>query len=130
MVVQKEKLFPDFSAYIGEILRAQGVADYDLKRLSEISSQRLANYRAVVLPSGQWKPEQVKKVKAYVERGGSLIAFLPEREVAVGLGVEMFPLTKQRQTAQINGQSVNTSVKEVRIKEVRKKSYFGVHRGF
>ncbi|MEW5979111.1 MAG: hypothetical protein AB1898_25225 [Acidobacteriota bacterium] len=87
LVLKKERTFPDLAPYITELLRAEGIVDYELKRFSELSPGQLGSYRLLILSAGSWSTGQMQEVKAQVEAGGNAILFLPGQEA-----VEVFGL--------------------------------------
>ena len=71
-----------YGSYLGEILRAEGIRDYEVRSLSTLSSGLLAGRAVVVL--GECAPDssQIAMLDSFVTNGGGLVAMRP----AAGLG--------------------------------------------
>lgn len=88
LIVQQNEGVRDFSAYIAEILLAEGLVEHELKRLAELSPDNLGKYRVAILPSGTYTNDQLDRIESYVKSGGHLISFLPPPNLSTRLGLE------------------------------------------
>ncbi len=99
-----------FGAYLGEILRAEGLNEYDQVDLSNVTSGKLSAYPVVVLTETTLTAAQATLFSGYVSAGGNLIAMRPDPQITgvFGLGTQAgTPLNngylKISSTATING---------------------------
>ncbi len=92
LIIQQDKGIRDFSAYIAEILLAEGLVEHELKHLSQLSPGDLAKYRVAILPSGSYTSDQLDQIESYVKSGGNLVSFLPEPSLSQRLGLEAGPV--------------------------------------
>ncbi len=88
LIVQQNEGVRDFSAYIAEILLAEGLVEHELKRLAELSPGDLGKYRVAILPPGSYTSDQLDRIDSYVKSGGHLISFLPQPSLSKRLGLE------------------------------------------
>ncbi len=91
LIVQQNEGVRDFSAYIAEILLAEGLVEHDLKRLAELAPGDLGKYRVAILPSGSYTDDQLDRIESYVKSGGHLVSFLPQPNLGKRLGLEAGP---------------------------------------
>ena len=97
LIVQQNKGVRDFSAYIAEILLAEGLVEHELKRLAELSPGDLGKYRVAILPSRSYTSDQLDQIESYVKSGGHLVSFLPQPSLSTRLGLEAgSELTEER----------------------------------
>ncbi|HET8705586.1 MAG TPA: hypothetical protein VFM46_04705, partial [Pseudomonadales bacterium] len=101
-----------FGNYLGEILRAEGLNEYDQADLSSISSTQLAQYTVVILADTTLTSAQATTFSNYVNAGGRLIAMHPDPQLAAVFGLGASAGTQQTDgylkispTAQINGET-------------------------
>ena len=87
LIVQQDKGVRDFSAYIAEILLAEGLVEHELKHLAELSPGDLGKYRVAILPSGSYASDQLDQLESYVKSGGHLVSFLPQPNLSKRLGL-------------------------------------------
>ena len=82
-----------FGAYLGEILRAEGLMSFSTIELAVLMDQPapaafLAGFELVVLTESALLPEQERAIREYVAGGGALVAMRPPRALA-----DLFGLT-------------------------------------
>jgi hypothetical protein len=66
-----------FGAYLGEILRAEGLMSFDTKDIAAIAGATLQPYPVVLLAEMTLSPATAELLKSYVASGGHLIAMRP-----------------------------------------------------
>ena len=85
-------LVPDkgFGAYAGEILKAEGFNEYDILSLNDrnLTGSSISQYDIVILTYGKLLAEDREMLSKYVNKGGNLIAFRPEREWSGMFGIK------------------------------------------
>jgi hypothetical protein len=96
-----------FGSYTGEILKAEGLNEFDLARTSDstIDLKYLRNYDVVILASGNISNRSKKVLSRYVRGGGSLVAFRPPS----GLG-ELFGFSVKGKTIEEGYIKIDTTV--------------------
>jgi len=99
-----------FGQYLGEILRAEGLNEYDQTDLSTITASQMAQYPLVVLAETSLTSAQASLFNNYVNAGGNLIAMRPDSQIAGLFGLGSLAGTPQNDgylsissTATING---------------------------
>ena len=77
-----------YGAYLGEILRAEGLNLFDQVAIAGMNASLLAQYAAVILGPGSLNAAQVSALSNYVNAGGRLLAVRPDAQIAdlFGLG--------------------------------------------
>jgi Domain of unknown function (DUF4082)/Bacterial Ig-like domain len=76
-----------FSLYTAEILRAEGITSFATTNLSLVTASTLAGYDAVVLGATPLTATQVTMFTTWVQGGGRLITFRPDKQLAGFLGL-------------------------------------------
>lgn len=76
-----------FGAYLGEILRAEGLNAFRTAHLERLDRATLAQFAAVILSAGPLNPDEVALLEEYVTAGGTLIAIRPDSRLADLCGV-------------------------------------------
>jgi hypothetical protein len=77
-----------FGAYLPEILRAEGLNEFDVADVGALSPQLLAGHGVVVLGSAPGlNSAQVATLTAWVQGGGDLVAMRPSKNLAPLLGL-------------------------------------------
>lgn len=76
-----------FTKYYAEILRAEGLNEFEVKDISQVSSWSLNNYDVVLLGEMPLSSSQVSMFSSYVSDGGNLIAMRPDKKLAALLGL-------------------------------------------
>lgn len=76
-----------FSNYYTEILRNEGLNDFNVIDISSVSATTLANYDVVVLGETALTSGQVTTFSDWVNGGGNLIAMRPDKKLASLLGL-------------------------------------------
>ena len=77
-----------FSRYYGEILSAEGLNEYLVTDISNVTSTTLANYDVVILSDMSLTSAQVTMLTNWVNGGGKLIAMHPDKQLAGLLGTD------------------------------------------
>ncbi|MCS6881939.1 MAG: hypothetical protein RMK84_06775 [Oscillochloridaceae bacterium] len=78
---------PDFSPYLIEILRTEGLTTLRSAPLEQVGAAELAGFSVVVLAPGPVRNDQVALLRAYVGRGGALVGIRPDAKLASLFGV-------------------------------------------
>lgn len=100
-----------YGAYLGEILRAEGLNLFDQVAINGMNASLLAQYSAVILGPGSLTPTQAADLRAYVNNGGRLLAVRPDTQIVdlFGLGTNAGGLSdgylKISATASFDGSS-------------------------
>lgn len=77
-----------FSAYLQEILNAEGIKDYEIRPLSDLTGGALlTGRRAVILGESNPSAAQITALDTFVSAGGGLIAMRPAASLDTLLGV-------------------------------------------
>jgi FlgD Ig-like domain len=76
-----------FGGYLPEILRAEGLNEFDVADVSALSPQLLASHGVVVLGPTDLSGAQVATLTTWVQGGGDLIAMRPSTSLAPLLGL-------------------------------------------
>lgn len=77
-----------FGAYLGEILRAEGLNCFEAACLADLDEETLPAFDIVLLAEGPLDARSVELLEAYVAGGGRLVAMRPDRRLAGLLGLE------------------------------------------
>ena len=80
-----------FSRYYAEILRAQGLNEFRVSDLSNVTPGELNAYDVVILGETGLSGGQVTMFSEWVQQGGNLIAMRPDPQLAGLLGLEATP---------------------------------------
>lgn len=78
---------PNFAAFLGEILRAEGVLGFVETSLAGFDWAALRSEQTVLLGEGTLSLEEAGRLHAHIERGGGLIALRPHFLLADVLGL-------------------------------------------
>ena len=76
-----------FSRYYAEILRSEGLNEFNVTDLSNVNAAMLANYDVVILGQSALSGAQVTTLTNWVQGGGNLIAMRPDPQLAGLLGL-------------------------------------------
>ena len=76
-----------FSKYAAEILRAEGLNEFDVSDISLVTPALLNNYDVVVLGEMTISAGDVTNLTNWVNAGGTLIAFKPDAQLATLMGI-------------------------------------------
>ncbi len=76
-----------FSRYYAEILRAEGLNEFNVTDLSNVDAATLDAYDVVILGETSLSAGQVQTLSDWVTGGGNLIAMRPDPQLAVLLGL-------------------------------------------
>jgi hypothetical protein len=79
-----------FGNYYAEILRAEGLNEFDVADVGSLSEQTLVGHPVVVLAQTTLSPGQAALLDSWVQDGGNLIAMRPDAKLAglLGLGAD------------------------------------------
>ena len=77
----------DFGRYLPEILRAEGLNEFDVASAGQLSAPLLAGHGVVVLGPTALNGAQVATLTAWVQGGGGLVAIRPDKSLAGLLGL-------------------------------------------
>lgn len=94
-----------YDTYLAEMLRAEGINYFDVKDISSLSAAILANYKLVLLGKAALSSGQVTTLTNWVNAGGNLIAFQPDKQLSGLLG-----LSDKSQTLSEGYLKVNSTV--------------------
>ena len=78
LVVVNSAATNKFGAYLGEMLRAEGLNAYDVKELSALTAGDLSSHDVTILPSTPLTTAQATLFTNHVAGGGRLIAMRPD----------------------------------------------------
>ena len=76
-----------FSRYYSEILSAEGLNEYTVADIANVSASTLSNYDVVILGEMALNSGQVTMLTNWVNGGGHLIAMRPDQQLASLLGL-------------------------------------------
>lgn len=76
-----------FTKYYPEILKAEGLNEFDTADVSTVSASTLNNYDVVLLGEMSLTSTQVSTMTTWVNNGGNLIAMKPDKQLASLLGL-------------------------------------------
>ena len=76
-----------FGSYLPEILRGEGLNEFDVADIGSVGPQTLAAHQVVVLGRTSLSDAQVAMFSAWVQGGGNLVAMRPDRKLAGLLGL-------------------------------------------
>jgi flagellar hook capping protein FlgD len=76
-----------FGRYLPEILRAEGLNEFDVADVGQLSAPLLASHGVVVLGPTGLSGDQVATLTAWVQGGGNLVAMRPAKNLAGLLGL-------------------------------------------
>ena len=76
-----------YDTYLAEMLRSEGINYFTVKDISQLSSTLLSRYRMVLLARSALSAGQVSTLSSWVNAGGNLVAFHPDKQLAGLLGL-------------------------------------------
>ena len=76
-----------FGSYLPEILRGEGLNQFDVADIGSVAPQTLAAHDVVVLGHMSLSDAQVAMLSAWVQAGGNLVAMRPDKNLAGLLGL-------------------------------------------
>jgi hypothetical protein len=82
-----------FGNYTGEILKAEGINEFEMIELAKVNGSLLASFDTVILTSMSLSADQVNLLENYVSAGGNLIGFKPDTQLASVFGVSPTGMT-------------------------------------
>jgi hypothetical protein len=88
LVVDPRQRRNRFGRYAGEILRAEGIGDFEELDLAQVTLEALRRFGVVVLTSCGPVPGLPETLAEYVEAGGRLVLLQPALELAPFLGLQ------------------------------------------
>lgn len=87
LLVTNSRTTPSFGAYLGAVLRAEGIVAFRSAYLADIQPAVLAQFPLVLLAAGELTATESELFEKYVIEGGNLIALRPDRQLAAVMGV-------------------------------------------
>ena len=76
-----------FSSYYGEILRAEGLNEFAVEDVAQVTAATLAAHDVAIVGDIDLTPAQVRMLSRWVRGGGALIAMRPDTQLAGLLGL-------------------------------------------
>jgi len=76
-----------YSDYVGEMLKTEGLNEFQMEDISVVNSTYLSNFDTVILTSMSLTSGRIDTIKQYVQGGGTLIAFKPDAGLASQFGL-------------------------------------------
>ena len=76
-----------FGEYTGEILKAEGLNEFQMANLSQVSPSFLASFDTVILTTMSLSTAEATMFQNYVSSGGNLIAFRPDTKLSSVFGL-------------------------------------------
>ena len=76
-----------FGRYTAEMLRAEGLNAFAVADISTMTAAALGSYDVVILGQMALTPAQVTMLTSYINGGGNLIAFRPDKQLASLIGL-------------------------------------------
>ena len=87
LVITNSAATNKFGAYLGEILRAEGLNAFDQTELSNLTSAQLSQYDLAILAQTSLTSAQASMLTNYVSGGGALLAMRPDAQIAPLFGL-------------------------------------------
>jgi len=84
---------PDFSPYLAEIVRTEGLVTLRSAPLDRVGAAELAGFRVAILAPGPVSGDKAALLRAYVATGGALLAIRPDARLAELFGVRALGAT-------------------------------------
>lgn len=78
-----------FTEYYAEILRNEGLNEFDVKSLEQVTDRDLSEHDIILIGEMPIDHDHVHKLLDWVRAGGSLITMRPPKEMAEGLGLSI-----------------------------------------
>ena len=94
-----------FSNYYAEILRTEGLNEFDVRDISTVSSADLSSYDVVILGQMSLSSAQATMFSTWVNGGGKLIAMRPDKKLAGLLGLSDLSSTNSDRYLLVNTSS-------------------------
>ncbi|MFV9505134.1 MAG: hypothetical protein AB4911_11280 [Oscillochloridaceae bacterium umkhey_bin13] len=98
---------PDFSAYLAEILRAEGLLGWQSAPFGRLNATDLSVYSLVMLAPGPLTQGQISALHDYVAAGGNLLALRPDPQLATVLGVRFLGTTRAGDELRLDPRLIN-----------------------
>lgn len=76
-----------FGRYLAEILRTEGLNEFDVVDLNSLTAGDLASHAVVLLAPSVLAPAQATMLSSWVDDGGNLVALRPDAQLAPLLGI-------------------------------------------
>ncbi len=93
LLITNQQARPAFGAYLGEILRAEGIVAWGSAVLAQVDHAALAITATAILSPGPLHTDQAILLRDYVARGGVLLALRPDPQLAAVFGVHYLGAT-------------------------------------
>lgn len=78
-----------FTGYLAEIMRAEGIAAFDMLGLGELTAASFNGRKVVVLPEVTLPADRAALIAAYVNAGGNIVAMRPDNQIAGLFGLQV-----------------------------------------
>ena len=91
-----------FTAYLPEILKAEGMNAFDVSDLSDVTPNQLSGYSVAILGESTLTAEQASIFSTWVNAGGTLIAMRPDAQLSDLMGLAGPSGTMQDAYLQVN----------------------------
>lgn len=102
LIVQNSGSSDPYQSFVPELLLTEGLNEFQTAQLSQLTSQFLSSYEAVILPHFALTSAQATLFQNYVSAGGTLIAFRPDPQLASVFGVAAGTSTLSESWLRIN----------------------------
>lgn len=87
LVILNQTQSNPFGSYLGEILLAEGFAQFEIAQATDLENVELEPYDILILSEGFLPGKTQDRITSYVENGGSLLAMRPDPSLASLFGV-------------------------------------------
>lgn len=87
VIVDDENAENKFGRFIGEILLSEGVNEFQVATLSNVTSDVLKAFDLVILTQAKLTGSQLTNFEQYVSNGGSLLTMKPDKKLAPLCGI-------------------------------------------
>jgi hypothetical protein len=91
-----------YGKYYAEILRAEGLNEFSMQDINNVTSSMLANYKAVIVPEMSLTQAQVDMLSSWTTAGGQLVAMRPDAKLAGLLGITPSGTTRVNQYVKVD----------------------------
>ncbi len=81
LIVYKNSIDGQYGRYLGELLHAEGLNEFDMVEISGMDAGLLAQYQVVILGKGSLTSGQAGNLSTFVNNGGRLIAMQPDTQI-------------------------------------------------
>jgi hypothetical protein len=110
LIVQNRGSTDPYQFFVSELLLTEGLNEFQTAQLSQLTSQFLSSYEAVILPHFPLTSDQAALFQNYVSGGGTLIAFRPDAQLASLFGVVTGTGTLSESWLRVNSTSYTSAL--------------------